>query len=136
MNYSIFVIMAMSAALMFSACKGNNEVKKLQLATENIHDDAMKEMAVMNRISRDLKKQLTAMDSAQVSSPRKDSMVLVLANIRKAEEDMMQWMTQYKDPKGMSNDAAISYLKDQKLKIEQNQRDILAAIDLGKRMQK
>jgi len=119
--------------LLFS-CNNRQQINALQQETEQIHDAAMKDMADMNRLGRSLKKELSVLDSLPSPTPRRDSIVETLAVMGKAEEGMMAWMTQYKAPENQPANAALAYLKDQKQKIEQNRDDILAALEMAKKM--
>jgi len=94
-----------------------------------IHDEAMKEMAEMNRISRQMKE---FMQRAKMTKEYHDKYVAVLADMEKAEAGMMSWMAQYKEPSDLSPEAAQQYLNDQIQKIEQNKKDIHAALEAGK----
>lgn len=119
------------------ACNGRDEVRKLQLETEAIHDDAMKDLAELNRITRALGKELAVLDSLKNDSIRRDSIVLVLTEMKLAEEDMMQWMSEYVAPGDkMPKEEALTYLTKQKDFISQNAEDIKKAILLGKKMKK
>ncbi|MCB0533657.1 MAG: hypothetical protein H6574_21825 [Lewinellaceae bacterium] len=102
----------------------NTVVDDLMQSTMAIHDEAMKEMAGMNRYGRMLKSEITGLDSL---SGRADSIRTVLRQIKLAEEGMYTWMSEYKAPTKLSEDAASAYLEDQKQKISKNQQDIQAA---------
>lgn len=105
----------------------NPEVKALSDATGAIHDEAMKEMAEMNRIGRRLKE---VMKTARMTKELSDRYVTVLTDMEKAEAGMMDWMTQYKEPEG-GPEEALRYLQEQKQKIEQSKKDIHAALEAG-----
>lgn len=108
----------------------NPEVEALLESTMAVHDEAMVEMADMNRVGRALKKELTQLDSL---APRADSIRTILREIKKAEEDMYGWMRNYEPPAAdLPAEAAKAYLEDQKAKISQNQQDIRAARDAAK----
>jgi hypothetical protein len=108
----------------------NTEVDALLDATMAVHDEAMAEMAEMNRLGRALKKDLVALDSV---SPRADSIRVILRQIKKAEEDMYGWMRNYEPPKDLPADEAKIYLEDQKEKISRNQADIRAAREAARK---
>lgn len=106
-------------------------VKQLQKETEDIHDEAMKGLATMNRLNRQLKSQLSTLDSL---SPRRDTIHAVLSQMTRADEGMQQWMMQYQLPDKMAAQAAAEYLQGQKQAIEANKRDIEAAIGAAERL--
>ena len=120
------------AFVFFTQNKKDAGVETLQTETMQIHDETMKDMADMNRVGRALKKEMETLDSL---APRSDTIRQVLRQMKKAEEDMYNWMQQYMPPEHKSSDEATRYLKEQKQKIEQNQRDMKAALEAGRRMQ-
>ena len=129
-----YVLMGWVFALLTTlpACdRPQMEVVKLQKDTEYIHDEAMQDLAKMNRIGRLLKKDLTTLDSL---APRRDSIVQVLAQMGKSEDEMMDWLKNYQAPDPKSPDAK-TYLESQKTPIEQNHRNICSALRAGELLQ-
>lgn len=128
-------LIAAAACLAFvllqPAGESRAEVKTLLDNTMAVHDEAMKEMAEMNRIGRMLRRDLTAADSL---SGRADSVRAVLQRMNTAEEDMYEWMRQYAPPDNLPPAEAKTYLEGQHRAISQNQSDIRAARDAGKRL--
>lgn len=106
-------------------------LKALQAETMHIHDEAMVEMAEMNRLKREMKDFMTRAKFTQEGLKRWND---ALAAIDKAEADMMGWMAAYKEPAGLPEAEAMKYLQEQREKIAQNQRDIQAAIATGKEL--
>lgn len=107
------------------------EIEALTKETENIHDEAMKEMADMNRVGRQLKEYQI---SATMTPEQAAKFTEALVAMEKAEADMMAWMAQYKAPEGKPEEEAIRYLQEQKQKIETNRNDIHAALESGKNL--
>lgn len=120
------------AFVFFTQTSQDYGVEVLQTETMRIHDEAMKNMADMNRVGRGLKKEMETLDSL---APRRDTLRQVLGQMKKAEEDMYNWMRQYAPPDELPEEAAKRYQEDQKQKIEQNQRDLKAAMEAGQKMQ-
>ncbi len=119
--------------LMFTAC-GNDkkQVEALAKETETIHDEAMKDLADMNRVARELKQtMIAAMMNPEQSAAYSDA----LTAMGKAENEMMDWMKNYKSPDDMSTADALKYLQAQKTLIEKNRADIKAAMEAGKKLQ-
>lgn len=119
------------AFVFFTAAPGENNLETLEKETMRIHDETMKDMADMNRIGRSLKRELETLDSL---APRRDTIRQLLRQMKKAEEDMYNWMRQYTPPEGQAAEEAQRYLEDQKQKIEQNQRDMKAALEAGRKL--
>lgn len=128
-------LIAAAACIVFvfttSPAGKNTAVQDLLDATMAVHDEAMVEMAEMNRVGRSLKKELVALDT---HTPRADSIRTILRDIKKAEEDMYAWMRHYEAPTDLPDEEATRYLEDQKEKISQNQRDIRAARDAARQV--
>ena len=127
-----FLILFSGIGLLLIACNGSKkEIAALEKETMDIHDEAMKEMADMNRTARALKSFLaTALMTHEQSVPYSEA----LLNMEKAEADMMAWMTQYKKPEDGSAEEILAYLTEQKAKIAKNRDDIHAALEAGKKM--
>lgn len=117
----------------FSACNNDQkQVEALANETESVHDDAMKDMADMNRVARELKQTLIA---ATMTPEQSAIYTQTLEAIGKAENDMMDWMKNYKRPEGMAAPEALKYLQEQKALIEKNHAEIKAALEAGMKLQ-
>jgi len=110
---------------------GGSAVETLEKETMAIHDEAMKEMAGMNRIGRTLKQEMESLDSL---APRRAVIREVLGVMEQAEEDMYTWMQQYTPPGELPAAEAEKFLTEQKRKIEKNYQDMLAASAAGKKL--
>jgi len=128
----IYLLLLLCVGLMLPACDGSKkEIAALQKQTEDIHDEAMKDLAEMNRVARSLKELQMV---ATMTPEQSEVFEKTLKGMNKAEEDMMAWMAGYKAPEGKPAAEALAYLEDQKSKITQNKVDILAAIAAGKKL--
>jgi len=106
-------------------------VKTLEQETMRIHDEAMAEMAEMNRVRREMK---DFMERAKMTAEGLKTWRQAFTDIEKAEEGMMSWMAGYKDPVGQPEADALKYLQAERDKIAQNQADIRAATAAGKKL--
>jgi hypothetical protein len=131
MRQSILFLIAIVLLLSPSACREQVDLESLEAATMAVHDEAMVDLSSMNRVKRQLKSQLAALDSL---APQRDSILDVLVAIEKADADMMDWMANYKKPGKMPAAEAKAYLEDQKLKIEKNGVDIRTALERGQKL--
>ncbi len=109
------------------ACQNKpDEVAALKAETERIHDEAMKDLATMNRKSREIKKML---ETAGLTDAQNRAYQDTLASMAKAESDMYDWMRNYKAPaKNTPAMQAIQYLNEQKSKIQSNAEHIRSLI--------
>jgi D-lyxose ketol-isomerase len=108
--------------LCFISCDSRKEVKALEDQVMAVHDEAMKEMAVMERKGRELKKELAALDTlAEAGKARKQVLVPVLAQMANASADMSAWMQSYKSPGDeLPVKEAVMYLTEQKRLMDAN----------------
>lgn len=119
--------------LFFAACDDGSkkQIETLKKETMDVHDEAMKDLAEMNRVSRKLKDFLA---TATMTPEQSEKYTAALAAIEKADDDMTAWMSAYEDPKDMPPAEAIRYLQEQKQKMEKNRDDIRAALETGKKL--
>jgi succinate dehydrogenase flavin-adding protein (antitoxin of CptAB toxin-antitoxin module) len=128
-----FALLLLLTFTLFTACGGDKkQLETLVQETETIHDEAMKDMAEMNRVARALKETMIAATMTPEQSAVYDK---VLTNIGNAENDMMDWMKNYKPTDAMSTEDALKYIQDQKTAITKNHADIKAAMEAGKKLQ-
>ena len=121
------------SALFFTACGDDKQqIETLSKATETVHDEAMKDLADMNRIARELKDQMIAATMTPEQSAVYNE---VLTNMGKAENNMMDWMKNYQAMDQMAPADALKYIQEQKKLIEKNQAEIKAALEAGKKLQ-
>lgn len=127
------LVLLMVSALLFTACNNDKkQVESLIKETETIHDEAMKDMADMNRVARELKQTMIA----AMMTPEQNAVYTdVLDKMGNAENGMMDWMKNYKSPDEMSSADALKYIQEQKTLIEKNQADIKAALEAGMKLQ-
>ena len=111
--------------LFLVACNDSGNLEKISQETMDIHDEAMEELADMNRVKRQLQERLES-DSSQ-------TITQLITDIEVAHKDMMDWMRDYKAPEGMPTKEAVTYMEDQKAKISKNRDDIHAALEAGKK---
>ena len=110
-----------------------NDTAALEQETMRVHDEAMKEMADMNRVGRALKKEMETLDSL---TPRHRAIRQALSQMKSAEAEMYDWMSNYQAPDKLPAEEAKRYLEDQKQKIEKNRQDLKAALEAGEKLLK
>ncbi|MBU6342498.1 MAG: hypothetical protein KGS48_13470 [Bacteroidetes bacterium] len=122
--------------LIFSmaACSNNQHIQQLQEQTEAVHDEAMKDLATLNRLSRSLKKAYAELDSVS-NETLKAQMGKAVEQMDKAESEMMEWMAQYRSPEGKPASEAKVYLENELSKISKNRDDIRNAIQAAQALQ-
>lgn len=119
---------------LFACGDDRKQVETLQKETMDIHDAAMKDMAEMNRTVRQVKDMLMA---AAMTPEQSSVFSEALAAAGKAENEMMDWMRNYAEPKDKPSAEALQYLQQQKTAIEKNRENINnATTGLKKLLQK
>ena len=113
------------------SCKhsSNPERQAIYDQVMEIHDEVMPEMSTINKLERQLKRKLETMES-------QDSIIMVKGTVKRlgeAGESMMDWMHQLDIPgSNVSDEEAIAYLKEEKLKISSVSSRMKTAIQSGK----
>jgi len=126
--FMLFVL----ASLLAQACDGSKkEIDALDKQTKEIHDQAMGDLAAMNQTSLALK---DFMIKALMTPEQSTVFNKTLADMEKAESDMMEWMAQDKLPEGKSKEEALAFMKERLAKITRNRDDIRAATEAGKKL--
>ena len=127
----IFSLIALIFLLASCDDGSKKQMDALKKETMDVHDEAMKDLADMNRTSRKLKEHLTV---AVMTPEQSEQFTAALAAIEKADDEMTAWMSSYEDPEGATPAEAIRYLQEQKQKMEKNRDDIRAALAAGKKL--
>lgn len=127
----IFYLIAV--LLLLASCDDGSkkQIETLRKETMGIHDEAMKDLADMNRVSRKLK---DMMRSDSITPEQLEQVTAALRAINASDDEMTAWMSNYEDPKSMQPAEAIQYLLDQKQKMGKNRDDIRAALEAGKKL--
>lgn len=117
-------------ALFLTQCKDKTpqeaELDKLFDEVMVIHDDVMPKTAVIHRMKKNLKKQIQEDNLAPIT--------MAIKQLDEADEGMMQWMEEFKKPKGKTFEEAKSYLNQEKEKISKVKKDILSAISVAEEL--
>lgn len=109
MKIKLIVTIVLLAALAYS-CKQENQVEKLKTEVMAIHDEAMPEMGNLMNLKKPLESKIQTLDSAGANT---DELKRLIHNLEEADEAMMEWMRNYKDPSPeMSKEEALKYLQN------------------------
>ena len=97
-------------ALLLASCSNVNEVEKLKAEVMEVHDEVMPEMGNLMNLIKQLKDKIADLDSIGGGTEELDQLI---HNLEEADEAMMAWMRNYKDPSPeMSEEEALKYLQD------------------------
>ncbi len=92
-----------------------------------IHDATMARMDTLILLQKSLKDQL-----AGAHSPEKDSILANLGRLKKSDDEMMDWMSQYSDPnEKLPQTARLMYMKTEQAKIQRIQGEIEQSIRMA-----
>lgn len=118
---NLFVFTAL-LALLLASCSNVNEVEKLKAEVMEVHDEVMPEMGNLMNLKKRLKDKIAYSDSIGESTEELDQ---VVHNLEGADEAMMEWMRNYKDPSSeMTKDQALKYLNEKMKSIKEVKQKI------------
>ncbi|WP_207431980.1 hypothetical protein [Sabulibacter ruber] len=113
-----------SLALLGWACAPSSEkkVEKMQQEVLALHDSAMANMDTLYSS----RKALTYLRDSVVTQDTvaKRNLTQGISNLAQADEEMMQWMRSYRNPDEKKPEEALTYLQQEKVKIEQVRKAI------------
>jgi len=128
---NIFRALLLSLVVLISVqCKDKTpqeaELDKLFDEVMVIHDDVMPKTATIHRLKKKLKKNQQEDNQAAFNA--------VIEQLDIADEGMMQWMENWKKPKGKAYEEAKAYYENEKVKITKVKKDILSAIAVAEEL--
>lgn len=127
---NIYLISIAVLAITASCNQTTESVKDLEAEVMSIHDEVMPKMGTLMNLKKQLKVKVNELDSG---SNKRDSLTLLIQGLEEADEEMMQWMRNYKKPsEEMSDEHAIEYLKQEKNKIEEVKEKINSSEEAAK----
>ncbi len=127
MEMKIFVVKTIFFMLLligFTACK--EKVSELEMARKEVMEIHDKSMAEIGNII----KYRTSLDTMRVQNPDSLKISELIVNLNEAEEEMMLWMANYKEP---DQSELSAFYKDQKNKITLVAEKIFISINESKK---
>lgn len=95
-----------------------------------VHDEVMPKMGDIHKLKKNLKK-IAGDEQMQAGDPIFD----MLAQLENADEGMMSWMAEFKQPSKLrgskTHEEIMAYLAEEKLKIEKVRDEMLSSIAEG-----
>lgn len=120
------ILIAIAFLSIITACNQKNRVEKLKAEVMAIHDEVMPEMGTLMNLQKELKDKISDLDTTDKSMA--DSLRRLVKQLEEADEAMMQWMRNYKDPSPeMSEEKALEYLESKKESITEVKNKINAS---------
>ena len=141
MNKTLQVSLLLLSTLIVFTCKSNdpNQIEE-EITHEKlmeVHDEVMPKMGEINSLRNKLIK------ISKDNSINENDLAVVneaIKYLEQADDSMMDWMGEYKKPsklrKEKSHEEIMSYLKAEKIKIEQVKYDMLAGINAANELLK
>lgn len=109
----LVILVAIALLSIITACNQKNQVEKLKAEVMAIHDEVMPEMGTLMNLQKELKDRISHLHTTDKSMA--DSLNRLVSQLEEADETMMQWMRNYKDPSPeMGEEEALEYLKSKK----------------------
>lgn len=129
-NASAFLICAFFALMM--ACKSENKESESKLNQDimAVHDDVMPKMGEINRLKRQLSQYKDAVP--EENAEMKDSLINTILMLSKMEDNMNDWMGNYKYPNpDATHEQMLTYLTGQRDTVKQLSNDIYMSIAIA-----
>lgn len=127
------------AAMTFAVACGNNaeadtksvdNVEALKKEVMEVHDKTMEQMGTLSKLDKALNSKFMQQggDTATYMN--------VITDLRRAHEDMMDWMRNFENPDEMqaSEEEKVDYLKGQKEKLNQLEEYTTSSIERGQKL--
>lgn len=128
-----WAFVALLGMTFFSACSNADKQKReaLDKETAELHNNAMKEVADMNRVAREIKQfLLTASMTPEQNAVYMDA----LTAMGQAENAMNDWMVKQPATDALPDAEAIKVYEAQKEFLTKNLQDIRTATEAGKKL--
>lgn len=127
-KYLFFMLLA---SFLWMACGEDATVKKMEAEVMAMHDEVMPRMMDSGKLRKSLKLMADSLESLPApDSARVIELTAIAADMKTAEQGMMDWMRDY-DPQKATGDKkeAIEYLDQQMKQIRQVKLDIEGGIE-------
>lgn len=112
--------------------KASGDLEVLFSEVIEIHDDVMPKMGELNYLKRTLENTLVDKSLAEDEASQVKT---AIADLEKADEDMMVWMAEFKKPgKDVEFETASAYLESEKVKITKVKTDTERIIEIAEQM--
>jgi hypothetical protein len=114
----VFVLLTITMA-----CTGSKKEKEAWTALKDqvmtVHDEIMPKMGELMSLRKQLEDKATALKESGADASEVEALMQISKDLDNSHEKMMQWMREY-DPtfEGMVEQEIMTYLEDQKKKIE------------------
>jgi hypothetical protein len=123
--------------IVFVACKNDDKAAQANLTKEimAVHDEVMPKMGELDR----LKKQLSVYKDAvpDENAPMKDSLINAILLLSKMEDNMMDWMGNFKQTDSEAKpDERLRYLQGQRDSVKQMSNEIYMSLSIAQELLK
>ncbi|QMU29119.1 hypothetical protein [Adhaeribacter radiodurans] len=125
-RYPGYLIITFIFISLCSCAKSEKEqLKQLEEKVLAVHDEVMGQMDKIYQKKHKLQASLQKADTTQMNTRVIRNQI---ADLKKADDAMMDWMHQYKSPADLSPEKANVYLQDQLVKIELVKKQVTNAL--------
>ncbi|WP_181304041.1 hypothetical protein [Rufibacter sp. XAAS-G3-1] len=126
MKTSVFPLFLLALGCGACAPSPEKKVEALQQEVLALHDSAMAHMGTLYTHRKELTYLKDSVMMQDTSAQR--SLAHGVSDLVEADEQMMQWMRAYRNPEGKSPEEALTYLQQEKDKIEEVRRSIAQSL--------
>ena len=128
----MFALIVCAFFTLFMSCKDENKESESKINQDimAVHDDVMPKMAEVNRLKRKLS--LYKDDVPEDNAEMKDSLINAILLLSKMEDNMNDWMGNYKYPNpDATHEELLKYLSGQRDTVKQLSNDIYLSIGIA-----
>ena len=120
-NKTILALTLLSIIMssIFVSCENENKVENKRKEVFAIHDEIMPEMGNLMKLKRETKAKIHLLDSLGIDA-KVDELNTIIQKLDEADEAMMEWMRNFKDPTEKTSETeALDYLEEELKKIKE-----------------
>ena len=116
---TIITLLSIIISSIFFSCENENKVENKRKEVFAIHDEIMPEMGNLMKLKRETKAKIHLLDSIGIKTDL-DKLNTIIQKLDEADEAMMEWMRNFKDPtEETSETEALGYLEEELKKIKE-----------------
>tara|TARA_R110001592_G_scaffold45430_2_gene145171 strand:- start:9053 stop:9502 length:450 start_codon:yes stop_codon:yes gene_type:complete len=116
---SALTLLSIIMSSIFVSCENENKVENKRKEVFAIHDEIMPEMGNLMKLKRETKAKIHLLDSLGIDA-KVDELNTIIQRLDEADEAMMEWMRNFKDPtEETSETEALDYLEEELKKIKE-----------------
>ncbi|MFA0963298.1 hypothetical protein AB9P05_15955 [Roseivirga sp. BDSF3-8] len=132
MKRKLFIYAILMMAMGLHGCNSADQREQLLSEVNEVHDEAMEKMGTLVKLQKQLTQVADSLrsDSLNDNSARVDQVEVIIAELRAADENMMDWMHHHSETLStpMSEEEEMTFLQNEKETMQEVKAQMEAAI--------